>query len=464
MTPTDTILVLMLPALLAGSAACSAVETAIFSLTYGDLVRLKRGSPAAWRAVETLRAQPRQLLVSILFVNNAINVAYLAATSILSRSLAHPLAGVGLGALNLLGMILMAEIVPKLLAAKLRVPVTRLTAPSVLLAYRVLGPVRRVVDAAVIGPLSRLVRPRAPGGAGEPGQRAATGGPAISPEHIEALLTQSASEGIIDDEEQRLLTEVVGLGAMRVREVMTPRVDLDFLRDTDTRGAVMAALRRRRRRYIPVCRQGHEDDILGWLDATRYLDRAMGEPGPGPAVAGFVEPIRFVPASARLDQLLDEFRRTRTRRALCVDELGAVVGQVELAGMVGQLYLAPSRGEAAERVGFEPLGGGRWRVTGRLSVSAWADFFGPTGPAVDRRVSTVAGLLLSRLGRVPRPGDAVRIGNVRLEVESVAGRAIDSVIVSIERGAGAGAVDSGRAGSRGGVGARGGEGASGGAP
>jgi CBS domain containing-hemolysin-like protein len=75
-------------------------------------------------------------------------------------------------------------------------------------------------------------------------------------------------------------------------------------------------------------------------------------------------------------------------------------------------------------------------VPGRLSVRDWEEFFEPAMTEAQRgRVSTVAGLILARLGRLPREGDLVEIGNVSLRVEAMAtgGRTIDRVRVSLAK-------------------------------
>ena len=85
------------------------------------------------------------------------------------------------------------------------------------------------------------------------------------------------------------------------------------------------------------------------------------------------------------------------------------------------------------------LGAGRWSVPARLRAREWMEVAIGSEPAnLDPRVSTLGGLVLASLGRVPEPGDRVRIGSVTLEVESVRGPAIDRLIVSIDHDPGTG--------------------------
>jgi putative hemolysin len=101
---------------------------------------------------------------------------------------------------------------------------------------------------------------------------------------------------------------------------------------------------------------------------------------------------------------------------VCVEE---IVG--DIAGLGEQPVDAPT--EVAEGV---------WRISGEMGVSRWSDLFGAR--VVSPRSSTVAGLIMQRLSRLARAGDRVEIANLVLEVESVAGARIVSVLVSLRVG------------------------------
>jgi CBS domain containing-hemolysin-like protein len=148
----------------------------------------------------------------------------------------------------------------------------------------------------------------------------------------------------------------------------------------------------------------------------------------------------FVPQSARLDQVLDVFRSRHRYAALAVDEAGEVVGLIEIDDVLRHLIGEPAESADTPGPGVEPAGDGRWVVAGRLPVRDLTDVLDPAGTGtitvrgrpIGPRVSTVGGLLLLALGRVPRIGDAVRFGNVTLHVESMRGRAVDRVAIELE--------------------------------
>jgi putative hemolysin len=428
MEPGHLSLLLILPPLLVLSAFFSSSETALFSLTHGDRVRLTHLSRTASGAVSRLLEHPRALLITILVANNVVNVSYLVSSSVLATK-ASAGVGVAISAGSLLALILLGEILPKLFARKKRVEFCRVVGRPMLLLHRAITPLRTVLDLGVILPLSRLVRP--PGGGGE--------SRTVSQEELSALLDISAQRGEIDTEEQRLLAEVVELNAIRVRDAMLPRQDLPWVEHNAGPAELLAAIERSGRMLVPVLRGSLDGQVLGMVDARRFLGaREQGlRPPRTPQITDFLIPALFVPAQARLDQCLEQFRRQRAHEALCVDEYGALVGMIRIEDVLRELVAMPGGSDAdggpgMTEPGVEQAGPGRWLVPGRLGLRALAEFLAtPTVAPMSQRVSTVAGAVIVTLGRVPTVGDVVQMGNVRLEVTSMQGRSVERVLVSL---------------------------------
>ncbi|RMH23961.1 MAG: HlyC/CorC family transporter [Planctomycetota bacterium] len=416
MTAADAILAAVMPGLLVASAFFSGSETALFGLTADERGRLRAGRPAAARAVARLLASPRMLLITILLGNMVVNVVYFVIASVLALRAESVAMRAVWSVAPLLMIILLGEVTPKLLAAADRVRWCALFAPALHAAHRAIAPVRVVVNAAVIEPGSRLT-----GGARPP---------ALAPEELAELLEHSAREGEIDPVEAEILDDVVELGALRVRDIMTPRVDLRWVDEGADAQAVRAAIRQAGVSRLPVCPGSIDRGVVGVIDSALALPRLAADPGR--RAADVMGPALFVPEQARLDQLLERLREGDRLMAIAVDEHGAVAGVVtfhDVAARIGRLLERDESGLTdAGPPEIERLGPDVWRVPGRLSVRDLLDAFDPASP---RGPGAVAGLVHSLLGRIARPGDRVRFGPIELEVERMRGRAVESVIVRL---------------------------------
>jgi putative hemolysin len=394
-------MLIAMPVLLVLSGFFSGSETALFGLSEHDRARLRRDHALIWRAVEALCHQPRMLLITILLGNMLVNVLYFVISSVLLMDAGTGvLASAVLALLSLLLIVLVGEVGPKLLATAHRMRFLTLTAGPLLAVHRVLSPVRTVLDRAVIEPLHRLTSPQ-----NRP--------PELSADELELLLQRAAGQGVIDPHEQRILQDVLELRQMRVREVMTPRVDIHALPADAVRADVLDLVRESKRTKLPVFRDDL-DQVLGILHTKRYLLHTSAADAP---VLQHVRPVRYVPELATLDQLLEHFRSTRTQIAVVVDEYGGTSGIVALEDVVEEIVgdITASPDEESQTVQF--VATGQWRVRGDLRIAEWAGVFGQHAETTS--VDTLGGLVTHHLGRRAEPGDIVTIGSVDIEVESV---------------------------------------------
>ncbi|MFW6060186.1 MAG: hemolysin family protein [Phycisphaeraceae bacterium] len=419
-----TLELLLLPVLLVASGFFSGSETALFSLSQHQRVRLARDEHLTGRTITTLLAETRSLLITLLLGNMTINVLFFVISSVLLLQLQRTdWAGAVIvtlaSVLPLLAIILLGEVLPKLIAARLTVGWARFCALPLYVVHRVIAPVRIFAHVAVITPLARLIAPR----------RTV---PALSEDELESLLTLSQRQGLIDPDEEQLLQQVLELSQLKVRDLMVPRVDMRAF-DLESDPAELVELARTHgMSQIPVY-EGDLDHIAGVVHARQLLLR---EPTTRDDVRKLVRQVKFVPEQQRGDQLLVEMRKTGATFAIIVDEYGGTAGLVTLEDVVEHMVgdiAGPF--EAAGEPEIEHFGANRWRASAWLSVHEWADFFGHDstieGVATLDAVSTVGGLVMARLGRVPQPGDRVNVGNVQITVERMNGRRIESVLIEL---------------------------------
>ncbi len=427
MDPMLIFLVILLPALLLVIALCSASETAFFSLTRADRIKLRRVRPGSGLAVQRILKNPRKLVLSVLFITNTASVTFYVVVTILEHRIANEALGVAFNIGILLMLILLADVLPKLVASSSPVRLAGVLSRPLEGALRVIGPVIDFLEWFIISPLIRLFR-TGPGDESQPGT--------VSVDELGTLLELSAGSGEIERDEQKLLADVIRLGSIRVRDVMVPRVSMPWVSDRFVPADVARVIKRTNADRIPVFRGSPDGKPVGWLEPWKYLARAeQTEPRAtaGAFSAAALEPIAFVPERARMDQLIELLRRRRCEQALCVDEYGAVVGLISILEVIRELVAAGPGAEGGASAAIERRSDRCWVVPGRLPARELAAQLGAPA-AGGGEVSTVAGLFFQRLGRVPAVGDSMRMGNVELRVESMTGRSISTVALTLLSG------------------------------
>ncbi len=408
----DIVLLVSLVPLLLLSAFFSCSETAFFRLCQAELVELKQRKTPPANAVLFLVRNRRNVLITILIGNMSANVLYFIIGSVLMLHVTGGVAAeVGIALGTLFSIIIFGEVLPKMAATARPIGIAILLAPPLVLVHRIISPLRRVVDILIISPLSRLATTSTP----EP----------LTAEELSTLVKLSNSEGIIDQNEQRALFEVVELSRIRVREAMTPRVHMIAATSSSTEEQIREIISKSRLTQLPIFGEDL-DDIVGMLHTKRYLQRRSD--GHSMMQASMTRP-QFIPQVATLDQLLSRFRETKTRLAIVVDEFGGTAGLVTLEDvleeLVGEIGDNPLRDSAQPK----ELADGKWLIDANTGVREWV---AATGMFLDRcPAATMGGLIAAQLGRIPSVGDSVELGNLTIKVHTLDEYRVASVIVSL---------------------------------
>ena len=252
--------------------------------------------------------------------------------------------------------------------------------------------------------------------------------PAVTLEEIKVLMQQGTDEGIFEEAEQKLVTNVLNLDDRQVGAILTPRSDVVFLDADAPFEQNRITLSETPHTVLPLCR-GSLDDVVGFVRSIDVLTRVLrGEPVD---LAALASPPLFVPRTVTLMALLEQFRRTHLPVALVVDEFGGVAGLVSLAdvtaAIVGDLPVSPNEEPAIVR-----RQDGSLLVEGSLEIDQLeeelqADLLNED----DRRhYHTLGGLVMFALGRVPRTGDMFDHAGHRFEVVDMDGNRVDRVLVT----------------------------------
>ena len=283
--------------------------------------------------------------------------------------------------------------------------VALLTAPTLVLLRRVLGPVARLLVAL--------------GNAVTPG-RGYRDGPFESEAELRDLVDQAGESFMIEAGERQMIHSVFELGDTVVREVMVPRTDMVTMDEEKTLRQAMSLFLRSGFSRIPVVGDG-PDDVLGLLyfkDVARrvYVDAAAA------ALPAHhqMRPASYIPESKPIDDLLREMQRDQNHFAVVIDEYGGTAGLVTLEDILEEIVGEISDEYDREAPGVEELGDGSTRVPATMHVDDLAELFDVI--LEEDEVDTVGGLLGKTIGLVPIPGSRAEVAGLSLTAERMAGR------------------------------------------
>lgn len=308
--------------------------------------------------------------------------------------------------------LIVGELVPKRLALLFPEAVAAMAARPLAALAVVMGPFITLLTASTAGVL-RLM-----------GVRDAEG-QHMSQEDVEIALAEGTRAGLIEPAEQKIMTEVMRLGDRPVRVAMTPRRDVYWISLADAPEKQREELRASPYSRIVVCAEHDVDDPLGVLHkkdvADLLIDRGAFDLRP------LVHTPLFIPDTTSILRALEHFKKTTVHMAFVVDEFGNLEGVITpidllemIAGDFPEAHDAPS-----------PLivrrGDGSFLVDGRADLLDLGDVLGEEFGDGDG-FHTAAGLVLQRMGRIPREGDAIVIGGHTVEVVDMDERRIDKLL------------------------------------
>lgn len=237
------------------------------------------------------------------------------------------------------------------------------------------------------------------------------------------LLRQSQERDLLDAEAMSMIEGVLQVAEQSAGDIMVPRAQMDLVDVSDTLEAIVAFAIRTAHSRFPVV-DGERDNVIGILHAKDLLRLWSGRAS---SVRELLRPPVFIPETKRLNVLLRDFRQNRHHLAIVVDEYGGVAGLITiedvLEQIVGDIEDEFDLDESADNIVEAPgPDGPRWRVR---ALTPLAQFDAHFGTALDDAASeTVGGLVAERLGRVPRRGDRVELGPLRIEVLRADPRAV----------------------------------------
>lgn len=365
------------------SAFFSATETAFTSL---NRVRMKaKADGGNLRAARTLALAEDydRLLTTILIGNNVVNIAATTISTALFMKLLGDY-GPAVSTLVLTVVILVfGEVSPKSMAKERSESFAMFAAPIMRLLMFLCTPLA-FLFAQWKKLLSHIFRAKADEG--------------ITEEELVTMVDQAESEGGLDRHESELIRSAIEFGDMEVQEILTPRVDIVAVEDTDSMEAVAQAFAESGYSRLPVY---HEDmdDIIGVIhEKDFHAARYHGQTDP----AALVTPILYTTGNTKISDLMRILQRKKAHMVVVVDEYGGTEGLCTLEDIVEELVgeIWDEHDEVIEEFKKQP--DGSYIIACHAALSDLYDLFALTGEC---EANTVSGWVMEQIGRVPEEGD-----------------------------------------------------------
>jgi len=231
-------------------------------------------------------------------------------------------------------------------------------------------------------------------------------------ENIDALISAGTEEGLIEEDDRRLIQSVVEFGDKVVREVMTARPNMVTIQADQTLQSLHQLVVTEQYSRIPVW-QASIDDIVGFVHVRDMFEVAESQRAIR-KVRELMRPVRFVPETKPVSDLLREMQQEKAHMVIVVDEYGNAAGLATLEDLV-EVILGEIRDEHEPGSDVEPDGNGGYVVSGNFDLARVGDILN-FRPDEEVESTTIGGLVLEWLGRVPKPGDTVERDGLRVEV------------------------------------------------
>jgi len=242
-------------------------------------------------------------------------------------------------------------------------------------------------------------------------------------EHIEALIEAGKEEGILKEDDSRLIQSVVAFGDKRVREVMTPRPNIVAIVADATLEELRSVVINEQYSRIPAY-EGTIDNLIGFVHVRDMFELDEQERA-GRRVRSMLRPLRCVPETKPVNDLLREMQRESAHMVGVVDEYGNTAGIATMEDMIEEI-IGEVRDEHEPGVDVVPEENGSFVVAGNFDLDNLKQLLNFT-PVATSEATTVGGLMSEWLGHVPKVGESVERSGIRLEALASDDRRVEKV-------------------------------------
>ena len=421
MDDADSWLLLAFLLCLALSAFFSSAEAAFISLPKLRIRYLAESGVKGARQLAKAADRPERFLATVLLGNNLVNVAAATLGTIMAvAAFGLPwgpiIATVGVTAL----ILVFGEVIPKTLAVHRAQRLSLLYINPVRIIEWCLYPFVLALDRIGLGFIKMVAET-------EEDRKL------VSEGEIRSVISAGEDEGVVEEDEAEMLHKVFEFTDRPVSKVMIPRTEIAWVEQGTKLSDFLAIYAQTPYSRFPVYKD-NTDNVVGILFAKDVLMKLTDNCASEEIVIdGLIRPAHFVPESKHLGELLTEIRDGGYHVVIVVDEFGGIAGMVTLGQLTEEIVGDIRHELIKEDRDFVVTGDNVFQLDGGFRVEEANDELGLELPLGD--YETVAGFILSCLGRIPRQGEQLKYRNLKFVITEMRGVKIEKVMVTREKDA-----------------------------
>ena len=411
MDPSDAMQLIILVFLLILSAFFSASETALTTVNKHRIRSLAEDNIKGAKTVSKLIEKPSKMLSAILVCNNVVNLSASAlATALAIKYWENVWVGAATGLLTII-ILIFGEITPKSLATVYAEKISLMFGKPIYLLTKLLTPIIYVVNKICIGLLLLFHF--------DPNKKAS----AITENELRTIVDFSHEEGIIESEERRMITNVVDFGDAQAKDVMVPRIDMEFASEDLSYEELVDAFSEEQYTRMPVY-SGTRDNVIGVVNLKDVFfyhgDKESFN------IKDILRDPYFTYEYKKTSELLIEMRKESLSIAIVLDEYGSTAGLITLEDLLEEI-VGEIRDEYDddEEDSIQFVGENEYIVDGNTKTDDINEVLGLDLQSDD--YDSIAGHVIYLLDHLPEEGEAVTDNHVTYTVTAVDKNRIDKV-------------------------------------
>ena len=404
---------------LACSAFFSSAEAAFIALPKLRLRYLVESGVKGAEKLAKAAEKPERVLATVLLGNNLANVAAATLGTIMAVKAFDPVRGPIIATLGVTTLILVfGEVIPKTLAVH--------RAERLALAYvdplRIIGlcfyPFVLALDRIGLR-FTRMVN------MSEEDKKL------VSEGEIRSAITVGESEGVVDEDEAKILHKVFEFTDRPVSKIMVPRTEITWVAQGTNLSDFLSVYGEGHYSRFPVYKD-NTDNVVGILHVKDVLMKLTNEAtSREDVIDDLVRPAYFVPEGKRLGELLAEMRDGGHHAAIVVDEFGGMAGMVTLGQLTEEIVGDIHDDLTGDEKDFIMTGDSTFELEGGYRIDDANEELELDLPSGD--YETVAGFILSHIGRIPKQGEQFKFQNLKFVITEMRGMKIAKVILTREK-------------------------------